>query len=204
MTMRDGVFVLMLLSCACTGSDGDGGQAGGTGDTMGGGAAQLSTGLPADRLLADLTESEAAQLCQAASDWYLALIGEEGLERDTCVGEAVRAASGTDANGNPTLDQAACEAAVETCLAEDREPMLTPCNMIALQASLAGCRITVREWEACTAASLAFSAERADTYSCANFAMAFANPADRDASTAGLPIPECAPVPERCPQMTDP
>lgn len=64
----------------------------------------FSTGLEPSITLNSLTEPELQQLCQAANNWYVSLVGAAQLQQLACVVESVGAATDVQSDGGLAFD----------------------------------------------------------------------------------------------------
>lgn len=139
-------FGLILLALAGCGDDGEG---------SGGGS--VTTGLPEDKMLADVTAAEAQDVCESLAASSANAISEADLARLPCTIAALSSPANlmSDGMGGVTVDRAACEESVSSCLEAAPEPAPSDdCDAGTLMASLADCDATAAELEACLNASL--------------------------------------------------
>ncbi len=137
-------------------------------DSSEGGSATVSTGLPASTPLGDLSEADAALLCEAGASTYAQVEALNEL-MDPCLGEALAAKFSGDGQAST------CEAAIVACHAErDADPAARPqepdegfsCDPADLVRGFEGCTATVGEFEACSNAMLGALDSLVSAYNC--------------------------------------
>jgi hypothetical protein len=181
--LRSLLFLLSPIAlAACGGSDGGGGTTG----------TSVSSGLPADAPVTGLSDADAQQLCQSAEDAFTRLVTPERLCTLFAVGDTLVISD----DGSTELDGEACDAAVESCVAEGRETDSLGCDQ-ATASDLGDCDATVGEVEACMNAQISVFNEIFNALSCSRTPTAEdVSSFDPDATPA-----ECADLSETCPDV---
>lgn len=131
------LLVLALAGCAGDGSTSEEG---------------VTTGLPDDRVLADVTIAEAQTLCDSIAETSAIVFGAAEQARLACtiVALSSRDVVMSDGMRGATTDRAACEESVNACLATSPVPTETDlCDAGNVTIKFAQCAATAAELEAC-------------------------------------------------------
>ena len=175
-------------------------------------AGSVSSGLPPDRRLQDLSDAQLEQLCRS----FLAAV-DEALTGQTvlleCTVSSIGASTGVSQSGQVRFDVAMCEQLVDACVASKEAadasvPTGTSnvdCATPAATQAQRGCEASVSQYERCYSALaddiegvvVAFDCERAKTALEAQEAMTPVGP-------KMVPPPECAELMELCPEISLP
>lgn len=155
------------------GASGASGMSGTSGGSSGasGSAGNPSTGLPSGKALSSLTATEAQSTCETLQASFDESFADEDLARYSCTLLAVVFSLTQGADGMLTVDQAACEQMVTTCVADAAaNPGTTTeestCTPAALMTAFAGCTATAGELESCFGASLVTFNDQLSMLSC--------------------------------------
>jgi hypothetical protein len=188
-----------------SGSGSSGGVTGSPGSGSSGGAAPpalsdvIDTGLSSDQNLSDLSADEAIDLCERFNSQADAVFSDAQLERVACI--SFGAIAGMDlSDPSAAFDVAACEQAVDECVASGDGTSMTDSMCDEAAMDLAECDITAGEMEACYNALLSGVAETLGLLSCE----AFTDPqtlSTLEGSMFDSP-PQCDVVDERCPALS--
>jgi hypothetical protein len=143
------------------------GGAGASGASGTGSQGDVDTGLPPTKVLGEVTAAEAPALCDALASSAGNAIDRSELKRFTCTIAALSDAIRQGASGMAEIDRAACNQAVNECLAEPDEPTNeNNCESTQLATTLMGCQATAGELEACLNASVEQLSNLFDAFSC--------------------------------------
>jgi hypothetical protein len=143
------------------------GGAGSSGASGPGGNGDVDTGLPPTKVLGEVTPAEAPALCNALGSSAQNAIDRGELKRFTCTISALSDAIRQGASGMAEIDRAACNQAVNECLAEpDDTTTENNCANTQLATTLMGCEATAGELEACLNASVDQLSNLFDAFSC--------------------------------------
>src|SRR5262245_39259951 len=120
------LLVLALVGC---GDDGDGEGGGGS----------VSTGLPEDKVLSEVSADEAQDLCDSLAESSANAISERDLAKLPCTIAALSNPANVMVEGDSvTIDREACQAEVDECLQNPPDSTETEeCDPDALMAQLA-------------------------------------------------------------------
>src|SRR5688572_7450345 len=187
--------VLLASSCGGESDDGDGDDPGGGAD-----GAELDTGLPESTPLQDVTPEQYAMACQALREDVGARLGPDRASRGVC---EVYGAALTDAP-----DQ--CRSAADAC-EDDLDP--GPHPLLGLSRSdldftqfecgdtgeLAGCSVTVGEFETCLQDQMAAFEATIDGNDCDNASSVGLTEATGLVQGLMTPPASCTRVQEECP-----
>ncbi len=183
----------------------------GCGDDDGGSG--LSTGLPEDKQLSELTVDDLMMACESVSASLGGIITAEDTKRIDCTARALPS-SFMVKDGKATGDVAKCKQLVNECLAApaqpagDRPPIDTDlgdemdCSAEGAAEQFEGCTATVGEYEACVNAVIGEFERFYTLISCdslSNPEMVRAN------ASAGIDIPglpACQALPAKCPNLS--
>jgi len=184
MRLAQGLLVIscMLAIAACPGGGdgngwdggtagyyaaGAGGAAAAAGASGGSGSGNVSTGLPSSKRLSELTAPEAQTLCIRLAQAGRDALSQNDFQRFTCTIEALGTSIQQDASGMTSIDRMACQAAVNSCLAEEGDTTTeNNCAQADLAADLMGCTATASELEACLSASIGQLRNLLTTFDC--------------------------------------
>lgn len=182
-----------------TGSPGSGSSGGSGGATPPALSDVIDTGLSPDQNLSELSAAQAIDLCERFNSQADAVFSDAQLERVACI--SFGAIAGMDlSDPSAPFDVAACEQAVDECVASGDGTSMTTSMCDEAAMDLAECDITAGEMEACYNALLSGVAETLGLLSCESFT-------DPEAlSTLGGSMfdspPQCDIVDERCPALS--
>jgi hypothetical protein len=111
-----------------------------------------SSGLPSDKVLAELTAEEAMQACEGFAEELGTIISADQSARAACTGEAVGDNVSMSEDGELSLDVAGCNDDVEQCMATAGDQFAQEdiqCDSEEITLDLADCQVTVGEFERC-------------------------------------------------------
>jgi hypothetical protein len=166
-----------------------------------GSADEITSGLPSNRPLFELSEVEAEQLCAALSQGAAEALENDDALRLGCTAIAFASAR-PDPNGQVTLDTETCQQIVDLCLAST--DMVTPsffdCDAGAFSESALECDATVGQLELCLDQTARALSVLAAQISCD----ALVHP-DRTAAVVAETVaemaPQCAVISTACPNL---
>lgn len=188
--------VLLASSCGGESDEGDGDPPGGGG----GDGSQLDTGLPESTPLQDVTPEQYAQACQALREDVSARLGPDRASRGVC---EVYGAALTD-----VPDQ--CRSAADAC-EDDLDPGPHPLLQISRSdldftqfecgdtGELAGCSVTVGEFETCLTDQMAAFEAAIDGNDCDNASTVGLVEATGIIDGLSTPPASCTRVQQECP-----
>jgi hypothetical protein len=192
-----------LVGAALGCGGGDGGSGGG------GGGGTFDLGVPKDKPLVQLEDSELETVCTRIENTASSLFSQQQLHDFACTFEGFAASLTADANGNFQIDRQACMQEKNTCLSMPYDPEDSPfedlqdefaeeCNPTQLRSQLADCNATVAEYEACLNAGLNLMRQMLSSFDCDRF-----NPQDLDNLMDFDPdaLPACQTLAQKCPGL---
>jgi hypothetical protein len=181
------------------------------GDDEGGN--RVSTGLPEDKQLSELTVDDLMMACESASASFGNIVSEEESKRIDCTAGAIPA-SFTIKDGKASGDVAKCKQLVNECLAAgpssgpNEGPIDTDlgakmdCSADGTAEQFEGCTATVGEYEDCVNAAIGEFERFFTMINCDSLA----NPEMvRENVSAGIDIgalPACKGLPAKCPHLS--
>ena len=172
----------------------------------------VSTGLPADARLSELTDAERAQTCRAFVDAVSdALQGQ--LAMIQCEVDAVRETIAISLSGQVRFDLAQCEQRVAACLAAPPDagtdagvgaavPGLD-CTPAATEAQRS-CDATVAQYERCWSAVVTDFDDFGSVISCEHAVATLEASSGMMSAGTRVPPPDCAELMRLCPQISIP
>ena len=178
-----------------------------------GASGAVSTGLPPDSRLSDLSDAQLEQVCES----FLVAV-DEGLAGQTvrinCTLSSISAATGVSISGQVRFDVAMCEQLVDECVASKSAadagvPAGTKrnvdCATPAATEPQRSCDATVSQYERCYSAIADDLDGVLDAFNCQRAEMALAaQDAMMPVSPKMVPPPECAELMQLCPQISLP
>lgn len=163
----------------------------------------VSTGLPADKTLSNLTEAEIKNACQSVNNTVNAIFTPTALARATCVPIAAQTAV-TYANGKATFDVNKCQEVVDSCVksaTQNTDETVGESDELDCQeataSGFAGCEATVGDYESCMNVVLNKMQHLLNALTCQN-----AENLDEETYANDLDfeqVPECKTIRTKCP-----
>ena len=192
-------FLALGVLGACGGDDSN--------NSGGNGNATVYTGLPSNRTLSSLTESEVQTACKGVSDAAASFATPEASLRSECFGKGLSGAISASSDGSLTVDVAKCQMLTDSCVADpasagvavDKEGDTGIDCMGADPAEFAGCEATIGEFEGCLNKILAAYQQVLASLTCSNGQSLVMNGGPQPADTSM--IPECMSLSTKCPKV---
>jgi hypothetical protein len=174
-------------------------------DHENGGAAgaTLPDSVERDKPVSELTEADIGELCAALDAEISKSFSEQDASRLGCTLLAFFTSARPGANGQASVDRAACEQAVQDCLESgDLGGAMTEsmCEPTQLQTVGAGCNVSVGEYVDCLSAGAEQLEELLDSLTCETAASGSAPPVGSDPMDIST-LPECMAVQSECPGL---
>jgi hypothetical protein len=181
-----GLLTVFAFYPACGGSSDSGGSGGNSS-----GSAQVSSGLPPQTMVSDLTADQATQLCNAVATSTNRVITDEKY----CTFFAVTQTLAPTGNGSFQLDATACDSAVQDCLSNGQSFASGSGCDSGQVADIASCNVTVQEFQACYTAKLQSASTLFGSLSCDRA------PTTEEVSSfdPNAQPPECDGLDQKCP-----
>jgi len=201
--MEGARFLSIAFACfafACGGDDGDAS------------AGSVSTGLPPDSRLSDLSDAQLEQVCRS-----FVVAADEALTGQTlvinCTISSIGAATGVSISGQVRFDVGMCEQLVDECVASksaadagaSKGSSNIDCATPAATEAQRSCDATVKQYERCYSALVDDFSGVVVGFDCKRAQMALeAQDAMMPVSPPMMPPPQCAELMEICPQISLP